>query len=261
MHELPNRFRKISLTTWVLLVLGLTFFVISVEGSNFSIFEFFKGIPNIYSFLKSAFPPNLERIIPISFSLLETFQMALVGTLVGVILSLPLAIMSAPSQVHSKFINIVVRGIVGFFRTVPDLIWALIFVISVGLGPFAGTLAIIADTIGFCGRFFAETIEEVDKRPQEALTASGTSKFDKFVCAVLPGALPSFINTSLFALEKATRSSVVLGLVGAGGIGLDLKVAIDLFQFSTASTIIILIFILVIIVEQVSVKVRKKVIG
>ena len=128
----------------------------------------------------------------------------------------------------------------------PDLVWALIFVIAVGLGPFAGTLAIAVDTVGFCGRFFAEAMEDVDKGPTEALRAQGVRRFDTIFCAVMPAAMPSFITTSLFALEKSTRSSVILGLVGAGGIGIELKVAMDLFDYPRAATIILMIFALVV---------------
>ena len=131
--------------------------------------------------------------------------------------------------------------------------------VSVGLGPFAGTLAIVIDKIGFCGRFFAEAMEEVDRGPQEALSAMGASRLSLIMCAVFPAAMPSFINTSLFSLEKATRSSVVLGLVGAGGIGIELKVAMDLFNYDEAATIILAIFALVVLVERLSALLRKKV--
>jgi phosphonate transport system permease protein len=142
---------------------------------------------------------------------------------------------------------------------VPDLVWALLFVVSVGLGPFAGTLAIVIDKLGFCGRFFAEAMEEVDRGPQEALSAMGASRLSLIMCAVFPAAMPSFINTSLFSLEKATRSSVVLGLVGAGGIGIELKVAMDLFNYDEAATIILAIFALVVLVERLSALLRRKV--
>ena len=144
--------------------------------------------------------------------------------------------------------------------SVPDLVWALIFVIMVGLGPFAGTLAIMVDTIGFCARFFAESMEEVDPSPQESLTALGASRTGVVFCSIIPATLPAFVNTSLFALEKATRSSVILGLVGAGGIGIELKVSMDMFEYSEAATIIIAIFLLVLAVEQVSSRLRNRII-
>ena len=179
--------------------------------------------------------------------------------MLGLVFSLPLAILAARGLSPHPVVYYAVRSLISLFRTVPDLVWALFFVIAVGLGPAAGTLAIMIDTIGFCGRFFAEAMEETDKGPREALTALGASRIGVVFSAVVPQAMPSFINTALFSLEKSTRSSVVLGLVGAGGIGLELKVAMDLFQYSTASTIILCIFLLVLVVEQASTWLRGRV--
>ena len=152
------------------------------------------------------------------------------------------------------------RGLIAFFRTVPDLIWALFFVIAVGLGPAAGVLALMIDTIGYAGRFFAEAMEETDKGPREALSTIGASRTGLIFSAVVPNAMPSFIATSLFCVEKATRASVVLGLVGAGGIGVELKVAFDLFDYDTALTIILAVFALVVAVEQVGGWLRRRII-
>ncbi len=115
------------------------------------------------------------------------------------------------------------------------------------------------DTIGFAGRFFASAMEETDKGPREALTAIGARPSGIVFSAVLPDAIPSFIATSLFCVEKAVRASVVLGLVGAGGIGVELKVAFDLFEYDVAATIIILIFLLVIGVEQTGAWLRRRI--
>lgn len=187
--------------------------------------------------------------------------MALVGTVIGVVLSLPLAWFASRGLSPHPVLYHASRSLIALFRTVPDLIWALFFVVAVGLGPFAGTLALAVDTMGFCGRFFAEAMEEQDKGPQEALRAIGAPRSGILIGAVLPGALPSFINTSLFSLEKATRSSVVLGLVGAGGIGIELKVAMDMFEYAQAATIILFVFALVLLVERASAILRARVIG
>jgi phosphonate transport system permease protein len=186
--------------------------------------------------------------------------MAIMGTIVGVALSVPLAILAAKGLLVSPIVNWPARGLIALFRTVPDLVWALIFVIAVGLGPFAGTLAIAVDTAGFCGRIFAEAMEDIDKAPSDALRAQGVRRIDTVFCATIPAAIPAFMTTTLFALEKSTRSSVILGLVGAGGIGLELKVAMDLFDFPTAATIILMIFVLVVAVEQIGSLVRGRVI-
>lgn len=236
----------------------LALVVVSFGGAEVSVGKFFEGLPKIGKFLSEAFPPSFERIDSILAATLETFQMALAGSILGVILSLPLAILSSTRQTPHFLAQWVARGFIALFRTVPDLVWAIIFVISVGLGPFAGMLAIMVDTMGFCGRFFSEAMDETDKRPQEALIAIGARKISTIVCAVLPAAMPSFVNTSLFALEKAVRSSVVLGLVGAGGIGLELKVSLSFFRYDTALTIILIMFVLVVGVERLSLFVRKR---
>jgi phosphonate transport system permease protein len=191
--------------------------------------------------------------------MLQTFQMALVGAVFGIVISFFLAILASKRNSPHPIFYYTTRFIISFCRSVPDLVWAVLFVASVGLGVFAGTLTIIVDTIGFCGRFFAEAMEEVDHGPEEALQTIGSSRLDIVFAAIVPAALPSFVNSSLFAFEKAVRSSVVLGLVGAGGIGIELKVAMDMFEYQSAATIILCIFFLVIIVEQLSTAVRNKI--
>lgn len=257
---LPSRFERPALPAFIAYLVAVAFLIVSVSGAGWSFSALIEGLPNLAIFLSEMFPPSLERVHGVSWALLETFQMALVGTVAGIMISLPLGILAARGLAPNKFVYSMSRGLIALFRTVPDLIWALIFVITVGLGPFAGTLAILVDTIGFCGRFFGETMEEMDKGPQEALTALGASRSGVIFAAVIPAAMPAFINTSLFALEKATRSSVVLGLVGAGGIGIELKVSMDMFEYSQAATIIIAIFLLVLVVERLSSHLRQKII-
>ncbi len=251
-HGLPPRFERPNLATFGLYIAFVLFLVWSIRGTGVSIGDLVGGVPQMVRLVGEMLPPSAARLEAVGRALLETFQMALVGTVVGVIISLPVAVVATRHLTPHPFLYHAARGLIAFFRTVPDLIWALLFVVSVGLGPFAGTLAIVIDKIGFCGRFFAEAMEEADRGPQEALSAIGASRLSLVACAVVPAALPSFINTSLFSLEKATRSSVVLGLVGAGGIGIELKVAMDLFNYDEAATIILAIFALVIVVERAS---------
>jgi len=255
----PARFERPGLLHFAAYIALVGFFVWSLDGAQILPLALWQGLPDMATFAAQMVPPDISRIGPELMSLLETFQMALVGTVFGVLMSVPLAILATRQHTPNRFVYHAARGLVSLFRTVPDLIWALFFVVTVGLGPFAGALALMIDTMGFCGRFFAESMEEADEGPQEALTAMGAAHRDIVFSAVLPSALPAMINTSLFSLEKATRSSVVLGLVGAGGIGLELKVAIDLFDYSQAATIILCIFILVLLVERCSTALRQRV--
>lgn len=254
------RWERPGALTFILVVLAVAFILWSIGNVGLSLERIQRGIPALGSILQRMFPPDTERLPQILYSLLITFQMALVGCLFGLILAFPIAILAADGLSPHPLIKHAARGLIALFRTVPDLVWALLFVITVGLGPAAGVMAIMVDKIGFAGRFFAEAMEEVDKGPQEALAAIGATRPGLIFSAVVPPALPSFVATSLFSLEKAVRGSVILGLVGAGGIGVELKVAFDLFDYDTAATIIIAIFVLVVAVEQASNMIRRRLI-
>jgi phosphonate transport system permease protein len=218
------------------------------------------GLPRMFNLIGRMLPPDLDPdfVFRISLRILETLAIALAGTVIGIVLSLPIAWMAARGLSPLSGLAFLAKGLISFLRTVPDLVWALIFVVSIGLGPVAGTMTIVIDTIGFCGRFFAEAMEDAEKAPQEALRTIGASRLSILAGAVIPDAMPSMINTSLFALEKAVRSSVVLGLVGAGGIGQELEVAFSLFQYQRAATIILAIFLVVIVMEFLTDRLRAR---
>jgi len=255
----PPRWERPGLGVFAAWLIGVALLAASLRGTGFSAAEFVSGIPQMGRILAEMTPPSLDRLGAVARALAETFQMAVAGTALGVVLSLPLAVLAARGLSPHPALRHAARTLIALFRTVPDLVWALFFVASVGLGPFAGVLAIMVDKIGFCGRFFAEAMEEADKGPQEALRALGAPTTGIIAGAVLPAAFPSFVSTSLFALEKAARSSVILGLVGAGGIGIELQVSMDLFRYDEAATIIIAIFALVIAVEQACGAIRRRI--
>jgi phosphonate transport system permease protein len=257
-HPLPERVALPPAWKFMIYILAALFFFWSVIGSGLSLSDLIRGIPNMFRLVKEMSPPSFDRFGSISRAILQTFQMGLVGAVVGIIISFFLATLASRRNTPHTSIYHFTRFVIAFCRSVPDLVWAVIFVASVGLGVFAGTLTIIVDTIGFCGRFFAEAMEDVDPGPEEALQSMGASRLYIVLSAVMPAAMPSFANSSLFALEKAVRSSVVLGLVGAGGIGIELKVAMDMFEYQEAATIILFIFILVVGVEQFSMYARRR---
>ncbi len=244
--------------TWAAWVVFLAVLIHGLMQARVTPWRLLRGVDNLGGFLAQAFPPDLSRLGSASWSMLETLQMALVGVTAGVVLSLPLAILCAANTSPHPLVRHATRTAVAIMRTVPDLIWALIFVIAVGLGPLAGILAIMMDTIGFCGRFFSERIEETSTGPAEALTATGAARSDVIFGAIIPEAMPSFVATSLYAVEKAIRSAVVLGLVGAGGIGVELSAAMDLWRYDQACTIILLILAVVIGAEHLSSHIRRK---
>lgn len=250
----PPRLRRPGLRPVLLLAVTGAFLLHGYgSGARLDPTTLAEGAGRFAEFAGRAFPPDLDRLRPILSALLVTFEMALLGTLVGVVASVPLALAAARNTSPHRAVYAFARGVIGLCRTIPDLVWGLIFVVTVGLGPEAGVLAIAADVMGFCGRFFAEAIEEVDPGITEALRSTGAV----IAAGILPVCLPSFVATSMFALESSTRSSVVLGVVGAGGIGIELTVAMQLLRYDQALTIILAIFAIVLGVERVSTAIRR----
>ncbi|MEQ9037303.1 MAG: phosphonate ABC transporter, permease protein PhnE [Silicimonas sp.] len=258
---LPSRFERPSAFSFLGYAFGVAILVWSLDGAGFSLEKALKSGPRLADFFSRAWPPSTDRLSSLSWKMVETLQIAVAGAALGVIFSVPFALLAARGVVAGRAVNAAVRAFLGFIRAVPDLAWALVFVVAVGLGPFAGLLAIMMDTLGFCARFFADDMENVDPGPAEALTATGAKKLDIAATAIIPAAMPAFISTALFGLEKAVRSSTILGLVGAGGIGIELKVGFDLFDYQTAMTVILMIAVVVIAVEQAGTVLRRKVIG
>lgn len=256
----PPRLPHTGVVGFIAYLLTAAVVIWSLGNSELSLRELARGLPEMGRLVSEMFPPAIDRMPSIGATLLETFQMAVAGTFLGVVVSLPLAVLSARNTMPYAAVRSLVRALVTGLRTVPELIWAIIFVITVGLGPFAGVLALMVETAGFCARFFAEAIEETDDGPPEALRSLGASPTATLVNAIFPATLPSMIATSLFAFEKSTRSSVVLGLVGAGGIGSELMAAMDMYDYRNVSTIVLSVFVMVLLVEQLSSMLRRRII-
>jgi len=259
----PPRFAHRSLAEYAAMIVVLGLVASSLAATAPSADKLGHGIARLFApsgLVMQMFPPDFGRIVPIGWKLLETLQMAVAGCFLGLLFALPFAVLATDRLSPHPLVRTAARAVIALFRTVPDLVWAIVFIIVVGLGPAAGVLAIMVDKIGFAGRFFAEAMEETDPGPQDALRAIGASRLGLIASAVVPACLPSFIATSLFALEKSVRGSAALGLVGAGGIGVDLKVAFDLFNYDEALAIILLMLALVIAVEQGSGWIRRKLI-
>lgn len=260
LREPPGRVSRPPFAWMLVLALALGFIIHgSTSGAVATPGTLLDGLGRTGEFAADAFPPDLTRLEPILLALLETFEMALIGTAIGIVLSVPLAVLAARTTSPSPVLYGAARAFIGLCRTIPDLVWGLIFVVTVGLGPAAGVLAIAADTTGFCGRFFADSIEDVEPGLAEGLEATGASRGGVLAGAIVPSALPSWVGTSMFALENATRSSVVLGVVGAGGIGVELTTSMQLLRYDEALTIILCIFVVVLGVERTASALRRRI--
>lgn len=235
------------------------FIKLTTGGSGLGVSAVWEIPASLWRLAGQMFPPSLSNMGAVGMAMLETFEMALLGTVVGVLVSFPLAILASHRHSPHTILYLFGRGIISLARTVPDLVWAFFFVATVGLGPLAGALTLTVDTIGFAGRFFAEGMEDVDRRPEEALSALGAGHVGVVFGAVVPGAFPSFINTALFSFERAVRSSVVLGYVAAGGIGRLLEGPMTWMEYDKAATVILAIFAMVLAGERASAYMRQRV--
>ena len=193
--------------------------------------------------------------------IIESIEIAFWASFISIILSIPLAYYSAKNYAPNKLIYFFSRSSVSALRAIPELISVLFMVLAFGFGPAAGIMALGLHSAGFLGKFFAEDIENSDKGPQEALIALGASKWKVLKLAVLPQVMPQYVAYMLYILDRNLRMATVIGLVGGGGIGQELKGRFDLFEYGHVTTIIIVIFIVVFIFDQISAKLRSKLIG
>ncbi len=192
--------------------------------------------------------------------MIETLEIALWGTILSVLLSIPLAFFAARNYSPNSYTYTTARGFISFLRSMPELIVALFLVLAYGFGPIAGVLALGLHAAGFLGKFYAEDIENADKKPQEALEAIGAGKLKTLWYGVIPQVLPQYIAYTAYILDRNLRMATVIGLVGAGGIGQELKGRFDMFQYGHVMTILIAIFIFVFVLDQLQARIRTKLI-
>lgn len=226
---------------------------------EFSMSKLIEGGPYMADFLKRMWPPDLTIIDRVFTDTLLTIQLAWVSTVIAVFLSLPVGFLAASNIFENKTIRAVTIFFLNADRAIDSLILALFFVSAVGLGPFPGTLALAIHSIGMLGKLFADAIEAIDRGPLEALESAGANKLEVIRWAVWPQVAPHFISFFLFRFELNVRVAVVLGLVGAGGIGFLLTSYMRLFQYQKVATVVLVILALVMVVDYFSSKLRRSV--
>ncbi|MCK3770613.1 phosphonate ABC transporter, permease protein PhnE [Microbacterium aerolatum] len=230
----------------------------SAGGVGFDFVKLGEGAVNMGEFLSRLFPPDFSKFGTIALLLIETLQMAIIGTVLGAVLSLFVAV-AAASNIAPRWLYYPARWLMNIIRSVPDLVFALMFVSAVGLGPFAGILAMTLGSIGSIGKIFAESMESVDRGPIVAMQAVGASKRQVIQYGVLPQAAPLLVSYTLLLFEGNVRGATILGLVGAGGIGLELTTAMRMYDYGHLSAIIICIIVLVTALDQGSALIRRRI--
>lgn len=287
-EDLLNPWPRISLRL-TLTMLGLVaLFAWGMNGTDARPGELIAGIPNIIDFITRLFPPVFELAqVPLAIptftlfgltvpeigfpavtvpvptvlgAIIETLQMAIIGTAGAVILALPFGLLAARNTAPHPWIYQGTRMVLNANRALPEIVYALIFVAAVGLGPFGGVLALAVGSVGSMGKLYAESIESIDPQQVLAVTATGSNRLLTFLYAVMPQALPVIASYSLLLFESNIRQASILGLVGAGGVGFIISKYLALFQYSRLMGAMILLIITVTIIDRISDALRKRII-
>jgi len=220
--------------------------------------RFIEGAPALGQLFAEMVPPDFGRWRSWLVPLRDTLAMSIAGTVVAVILSLPLAFLAAPNTSPHPAVLYACRTLLSFLRSVPELILGILFVAAVGFGALPGVLALGLHSVGMVGKFYAEAIEHVDPKPLEAARAAGATPFQVITHAVLPQVLPQFADITIYRWEYHLRASTVLGIVGAGGIGFELIAALRLIHYDQVAAILLTILACVVVVDSLGGALRRR---
>ena len=293
---LPERLRsdllqpwpRVTLRTTATIILLIGVLVWGVNGTNARPSELIDGIPNIIDFIRRLFPPRFDLVpLPLAlpsftffgftvpaiglptaaillpevlFAIIETVQMALIGSVLGIFLAAPFGLLAARNTSPHPWIYQGTRMFLNANRSLPEIVYALVFVAAVGLGPFGGVLALAIGSIGSVGKLYAEAIEQIDPQQVLAVRATGANPLLTFFYAVIPQSLPVIASYSLLLFEGNIRHASILGLVGAGGVGFIIGKYIALFQYTKLMGAVILMILAVTVIDRLSDYLRKKII-
>lgn len=256
LEKQPNTWIKKALTTlFIVLVM-----VWAAKGINFSGIKG-NGLEIAKNVISGIFHPNLDMLFDfkagVPYLLLETVAIALIGTLIGSILAIPLAFISS-SNIMPKWVSAIGLFIIAALRTFPAFVYGLMFIRVTGPGAFAGVLTVSVVSIGMIAKLFIEAIEDLDTRILESLDAAGCNTFQKIRYGIIPQLFTDFVSTAIYRFEINIKDAAILGLVGAGGIGAPLIFAMNAFNWDKVGAILCGLVILVLIVEIASTKIRTK---
>jgi phosphonate transport system permease protein len=255
----PERVLVVGLFLFGVLLLALGIWRLGIAPARL-----LSGLGELLHFVTLMLPPDpgsWPQFLTILHALAETLAIAFLGTLLAAVIALPLGFLAARNTTLHAVLRFASRRVLDSLRGVDALIWALIWVSVVGLGPFAGVLAIMTSDIGTFGKMFSEAIEAAERKAQEGVVASGGGGAARLRFGVLPQVLPVMAGQVLYLFESNTRSSTIIGIVGAGGIGLVLTEMIRTLEWPTVSFIVLLILAMVAAIDAVSGRLRQRLIG
>ena len=249
-------------TVPAIFVAVLALFIFGLNELDFSPARMLAGVQQLGWIAMMMVPPDPGSSLPAYLAAMgETLSIALLGTTLAAVIALPVSFLAARNIIPSPFLRFPVRRFLDSIRGVDTLIWALVWINVVGLGPFAGVLAIAVSDFGAFGKLFSEAIEAADKKQVEGIRASGGSPLHEIRFGLLPQVLPVIAGQVLYFIESNTRSATIIGIVGAGGIGLQLAEQIRVLEWQKVSFLILMILVAVAAIDVISSRLRFAIIG
>lgn len=257
----PFTVPTLSLSTKILRTCGVIVFIAvlmwAYRGAEIRFQDLFTYRQNMLYYLGGFLKPDFVNWPDYMHEMLVTLQIAIWGSLLAVIGAVPLGVLSS-SNVVPVYVYQPIRRLMDTFRSVNEMIFAMLFISAVGLGPFAGVLALFFHTLGTLAKLFSEAVEAIDPQPVEGIRATGATKLEEVVYGIIPQVMPLWISYSLYRFESNVRSASVVGMVGAGGIGMLLWDAIRGFRYGETAAMIIIIVLTVTLLDLASSYIRKR---
>ncbi|SER25874.1 phosphonate transport system permease protein [Gracilibacillus ureilyticus] len=250
---------KKDLFTRGVFAFGAVFFLFCLYQLNIDYSNLLAGTVDFITMLGEMFPPDVSEWKYVIPAAIESLQVAILGTVIAVVISLVLAFLAAENLAPNNLVASIVKGFATLMRVIPTIIWALIFIVAVGLGPLPGVLAIAVHSLGMLIKVFAQSVEEMDDGKIEALRASGANWIQIIAQGVIPTVVTALLSWTILRLEIDIGESTILGLVGAGGIGWELTRAMRSYDFNAAFFIAMVIFVMIFSVEMLSNRLKLKV--
>jgi phosphonate transport system permease protein len=251
-HPLAVRARMWSI--WLVILALLAWGYAPVE--MYKVVNLITDWRNMAEFASGFLEPNFYNWRQYLIEMIETVQIALWATALAVIFGIPFAILGS-SNISPQWVVQPIRRLMDAFRAIHEVVWALLFVVAVGLGPLAGVLALMIHNVGVVAKLFSEAVEAIDPRPVEGIRATGASRLQEIVFGVVPQVMPLWSSFTLYRLETNVRSATVLGIVGAGGIGQSLYENIRSFLYGDTAAILLIVVLTVVIVDLISSALRR----
>lgn len=242
-----------SLVGWGL---ALALFAWAWRGADMRPGALWADSANMVSLAREFFPPDFTDWRTYVAEMVVTVQVALWGTLLAVVCAVPFGLLSS-SNITPAWVHQPVRRLMDAARAINEMVFAMIFIVAVGLGPFAGVLALWVHTTGILAKLFSEAVESIDPRPVEGIRATGANALEEIVYGVIPQVMPLWVSYTLYRFESNVRSASVVGMVGAGGIGVILYEVIRSFQYAHTAAVMLIIIAFVTAIDLVSARIRK----